>query len=270
MKNRKPSYEDLTNRNIGLLTEAQQQKIRNTKVAVSGLGGIGSPIAEMLCRLGVERFSLLDHGKFEPTNLNRQIHCFTDTENLYKTDVTADFLSRINDDVRCDLFREITEENVDLFLKDVGVVVLGIDSVKPCLIISRAARRMKIPLVEGWAVVAANVRVFNENTPSLEEVYEMPTINRKIASITKEEEKQLLIHSLVMVQKQIKGLSDLYPPTAMQRMEEKNEGTTLGPLVWLTCSLMATEVMKLILDWGTPALAPEFANYNPITHTILR
>lgn len=79
---------------MGLLDAKQQKKISETKVAISGLGGIGSPIAEMLCRLGFRRFSLLDHGRFELTNLNRQIFCYTDTDELLKTDVTESFLKK--------------------------------------------------------------------------------------------------------------------------------------------------------------------------------
>ena len=260
------TYQQLTNRNIGLLTEAQQEKLRTTRVAVCGLGGIGSPIAEMLCRLGIGSFHILDHGTFEPTNLNRQIYSFVDTDTRLKTDVTDEFLRRINPEVECAKFEEITTNNVAEFLLGVDIIVLGIDTVKPCIIISREARRLKIPIVEGWAVVAGNVRVFTPETPSLEEVYSFPTAGRNPDNLTPEEETELLLLTLSRVQEQIQGLSDFYPPAAMQRIEEKGEGTTLAPLVWLTCSLMATEVMKLLLNWGQPALAPHFASYNPIVH----
>jgi molybdopterin/thiamine biosynthesis adenylyltransferase len=259
-------YDTLCNRNMGLLNKDQQMKIKETKVAISGLGGIGSPIAEMLCRLGFTRFSLLDHGTFELTNLNRQIFCYTDTEDLLKTDVTEQFMKKINPDVQIEKFTDISEENVGDFLKDAGVIVMGIDTVIPCLIISRAAQEKKIPMVEGWGVITGNVRVFNQDTPGLEEVYEMPTIGKPIKDITPEEEDDLLMHTLDILIKQIPGLKDQYPPAALERMELTGEGTTLAPLTWLTCTLMATEVMKVVLDWGNLALAPEFATYNPILH----
>lgn len=259
----------LSNRNIGLLSEEQQEKLRNTCVAVCGLGGIGGPVAEMLCRLGIGKFRLLDNGTYELSNLNRQIYAFTDTDSALKTDITEQFLTRINPEVQIEKYIGINDTNSEQFLRNADVVVLGIDSVIPCLIISRMARILEIPIVEGWAVMAGNVRVFTNQTPTLEEVYKMPTIGRNIDDISHEEEKQLLLHTLRIVQEQIKGLSELYPETAMQRMEEKNEGTTLAPVVWLTCSLMAIETMKLILNWGKIALAPEFATYNPIDHRIM-
>lgn len=260
-------YQTLTNRNMGLLNAKQQKKISETKVAISGLGGIGSPIAEMLCRLGFRRFSLLDHGRFEMTNLNRQIFCYTDTDELLKTDVTESFLKKINPHVEIEKFTDITEENVGAFLEDTDIIVMGIDTVIPCLIIARAAQERKIPMVEGWAVVTANVRVFNEHTPGLEEVYEMPTIGRPIGEISKEEETALMMHTLDMVLKDIPGLKEQYPEAAFIRLEETGEGSTLAPFTWLTCSLMATEVMKVVLDWGDLALAPNFATYDPLLHT---
>lgn len=266
MHNWSQHYQDLTNRNIGLLQPEQQETLRTTRVAICGLGGIGSPVAEMLCRLGVGSFHLLDHGTFEPTNLNRQIFCFSDTDGRYKTDVTAEFLKKINPEVTLELFREINEENAGSFLSQVDAVVLGIDTVIPCIIISRKARQLNIPLIEGWAVVTGNVRVFNQDTRSLEEVYKMPTQGREIADISEQEGRELLIHSLNMVQEQIPGLAELYPSSAMERMETRNEGTTLAPMVWLTCSMMAIETMKVLLKWGELALAPDFAIYNPLQH----
>lgn len=262
-------YKMLSNRNIGLLSMEQQEKLRGSRVAICGLGGIGSPVAEMLCRLGVGKFNILDNGSFEPTNLNRQIYAFSDTNELLKTDVTESFLKRINSDVEVVKYQEVSTENVTRFLEGVDVIVLGIDTVIPCIVISREANKLGVPIVEGWAVAAGNVRVFTKATPTLEEVYELPTIGRSVEDITKQEETDLLMHTLTILQKQIRGLTALYPKTAMQRMEEKNEGTTLAPLVWLSCSLMAVETMKVILNWGEIALAPKFASYDPFTHSTM-
>jgi molybdopterin/thiamine biosynthesis adenylyltransferase len=262
------NYRTLTDRNIGILSEEQQEKLKNSSVAIAGLGGIGSPIAEMLCRLGIGSFNILDHGTFEPTNSNRQIYSFSDTINLYKTDVTEAFLNKINPSVKIRKFERIDSLNIDQFIDKMDVVALGIDSVKPCLYISRWARKNKIPLVEGWAVLFGNVRVFTSETPTLEEVYEMGTTNLDINEISTQKEKELLIHSLNMITTQLPGLNKYYPPEVMERMEQKNEGSTICPVVWLTCSLMAIEIMKVILNWGNLALAPGFASYNPFLHKI--
>ena len=115
--------------------------------------------------------------------------------------------------------------------------------------------------MEGWAVAYGNVRVFNEQTPTLEEAYEFPTIDREISSISEDEAKNLMMQQLMSLQ-QIPGLAQYYPETAQARLLEKGEGTTLAPIVWLTCVMMSLEVIKILLGWGQLALAPEFAVYD--------
>jgi len=262
------NYRLLADRNLGILSEEQQEKLNNSCVAIAGLGGIGSPIAEMLCRLGISTFNILDNGSFEPTNSNRQIYSFSDTVGRKKTDVTEEFLKKINPAINIKKFDRIDSSNISEFVHKMDVIALGIDSVKPCLHISREARKNGIPVVEGWAVLYGNVRVFTPNTLTLEEAYKMNTSQLDIDTIDPQKEKELLIHSLKTITSQLPGVGEYYSHAVIERMEKKNEGSTLGPVVWLTCSLMAIEVMKILLNWGNLALAPNFACYNPILHKI--
>ena len=211
---------------------------------------------------------LLDNGKFEPSNLNRQIFCFTDTDGRQKTDVTEEYLKKINPEIKIEKYLTINEQNADDFLKGTDVIVLSIDAVIPCLILSRRARMLGIPLVEGWALAFANVRVFTQDTPTLEEVYRFPTIGRDISSVSKEEAFDLMIQSLLVIKEQFKGVGDYYPDSALKRLPEENKGTTLCPCVWLTAIMMANEAMKIILKRGKLALAPKFAVYDPFNHQI--
>ncbi len=261
------SYEQLINRNIGLITKEQQDILKNSCVAVCGLGGLGGTVAEILARTGVESLKILDHGTFEPTNLNRQIYSFIDTNDRLKVDVTEEYLKKINPDIDIKKFVNITEETAHSFLNGVNVVALCVDALLPILMLSRAARDLKIPLVEAWAVAYGNVRVFTEETPSLEEAYQFPTIGRDISSITPEEERNLILKSITSMFV-LEGLQDFYPESASKRLLEKGEGTTLAPMVWLSCVMMAFEVVKIILQWGKPALAPGFAVYDCVNHRI--
>ncbi len=254
---------------MGLLTDEQQEKLKTACVAVCGLGGIGGVPSEILARTGIESFRLLDNGTFDATNSNRQIYSFRDTSGRKKTAVTEDYLKKINPQIKTELLDEVTEENVDGFLRGVDVVVLGIDSIIPCIVLSRAARRFGIPLVEGWALTFGNVRVFTDETPSLEEVYELSTIGRDVSTINEEEAMELMFHSLNHMQR-IEGLSECYPDTAMKRLRERGEGTTFAPMVWLGCAMIAQETIKVLLNWGDLALAPRFAVYDGIHHRIPR
>ena len=63
------------------------EKLRSSRVAVFGLGGVGGCVCEALVRSGVGHFDLIDHDRISLTNLNRQIIATHKTIGLYKADV---------------------------------------------------------------------------------------------------------------------------------------------------------------------------------------
>jgi molybdopterin/thiamine biosynthesis adenylyltransferase len=260
------AYSDIINRNIGILTENQQESLRNSTIALFGLGGLGGVIGEIFTRSGVGALKIVDYDKFEPTNSNRQIYSFQETFGRWKTDVTEEFLKKINPELRVEKFNKIDEDNIDQILKGASVAVLAIDSAKPCVIISRAARKMGISLVEGWAIPFGNSRVFTKDSPTLEEVYNFPTIGKAVGDISDEDFKELKIYMLAGLKK-IKGVEDFYPPLAIERIK-KGQIPSFAPVVWLTAVLMAFDALKILLKWGKTPLAPNFFLYNPFDNSI--
>jgi tRNA threonylcarbamoyladenosine dehydratase len=256
-------YSILTSRNLWLVDEAEQEKIRNTRVALCGLGGIGSPAGEMLVRLGIGEFTLVDHGQFETSNSNRQIYSFNDTEGKWKTDVTEEYFRKINPEVKIRKYTSVNEQNVSSILEGVDIVILAIDALVPIVLLSRTARLNRIPLFEAWAFAYGNVRVFTSDTPPLEEVYGLPTIHMNLSEMSTEEQVEILSKSIINTASAFPGLLDHYPERAVQKMHMEKTATTLAPLVWLTSSILAIEVMKWILKRGTLALAPEFKAFDP-------
>jgi len=258
-------YSLITSRNHWFVDETEQAKIRNTKVALCGLGGIGGPAGEMLARLGIGEFTLVDYGTFEPSNSNRQIYSNTGTDGKWKTDITEENFRKINPEVKIRKFTSVNEQNVNSILEGMDIVILAIDSLIPILLLSRTARQKKIPLFEAWAFAYGNVRVFTADTPSLEEVYSLPTAHLKVSEIGEKEQVELLSRSIFDVAASFPGLMEHYPERAIRKMKEENTGTTLAPLVWLTSCIIAIEVTKWILNRGNIALAPVFRAFDPFT-----
>ena len=256
-------YETIISRNLGLINETEQKVLRKSKVAICGLGGIGSPVAENLARMGIGNFSILDHGTFELSNSNRQIYSFTDTDGKWKTDVTEEYFLKINPGVKVEKFTELTMENVGNFLDKADVTILAADALIPILILSREARSRGIPLIESWALAFGNLRVFTKNTPSLEEVYNFPTIGREVDEISPDEQASLLKKSIFDVAASFDGIMEHYPERAIRKMEEEGVGTTLSPLVWLSSIMMAIETYKILLGKNDLALAPNFQVFDP-------
>lgn len=115
-------------RNIGWVTEAEQERLRNARVAIAGLGGVGGVHLLTLARLGVSKFNIADFDEFGLHNFNRQVGAFMSTIDRPKAEVVAEMVREINPEADIQIFSEgVTAENLEDFLRDVDVYVDGID-----------------------------------------------------------------------------------------------------------------------------------------------
>ena len=122
------SYEEAFSRNIGWVTPKEQQTLRQARVAVAGLGGVGGVHVLTLARLGIGAFTLADFDTFDVANFNRQAGAFVDTLGLPKVQVIADMARGINPELDVRTFDEgVNAGNLDLFLADVDLYVDGLD-----------------------------------------------------------------------------------------------------------------------------------------------
>lgn len=80
--------------------------LRQAHVAVTGLGGVGSYVAEALARSGIGRLTLIDADIVEASNINRQLPALQSTMGRYKTEVMADRIKDINPDCQIDMYSD--------------------------------------------------------------------------------------------------------------------------------------------------------------------
>ncbi len=89
-----------------LIGKEKMQKLQNAKVAIFGIGGVGSFVVEGLVRAGVQKFILVDDDKVCLTNLNRQIIATRSTISKYKVDVAKDRILDINPNAKVETYKE--------------------------------------------------------------------------------------------------------------------------------------------------------------------
>ena len=107
---------------------ARQEKFSRGRVAICGLGGLGSRVAELLTRAGVGYLRLIDFDRLEATNLNRQWY-FMEQLGMYKAEALTDNLRRITPYAELDVHTvRITEDNLASLLADVDVIVEAFDN----------------------------------------------------------------------------------------------------------------------------------------------
>ena len=107
---------------------ARQEKFSRGRVAICGLGGLGSRVAELLTRAGVGYLRVIAFDRLEATNLNRQWY-FMEQLGRYKAEALADNLRRITPYAELDVHTvRITEDNLASLLADVDVIVEAFDN----------------------------------------------------------------------------------------------------------------------------------------------
>ena len=110
-------YVAATSRNIGWLTGDEQAQVRQARVAIAGLGGVGGAHLLTLARLGVAKFHIADFDQFEVHNLNRQAGAFMSTLGARKVDAVAAMARDVNPESEVRTFADgVTAANLDLSL----------------------------------------------------------------------------------------------------------------------------------------------------------
>ena len=132
-----------------------QLKLRNAKVCLIGVGGLGSPSALKLVGMGVGYLRFVDRDVVSRSDLHRQHLYDTASIGKPKVEVAFDKLSRLNPDVALDPVPEsLNSMNAEDLISGMDVVIDGLDRPEPRYIVNRVCNKLKIPYVFGAAIEA--------------------------------------------------------------------------------------------------------------------
>lgn len=123
--------------------------LKNSKVIVFGIGGVGSFTVEALARSGVGEISMVDFDTIDITNVNRQIHAFPSTVGFFKVDEMKKRVELINPDIQVNCFKKkLEKENILEFeLKEYDYIVDAIDTITSKLYLAKYAYENKIKII---------------------------------------------------------------------------------------------------------------------------
>lgn len=137
-------------RNLGALSEEENQKLRKKSVCIVGCGGLGGYIFELLLRIGVGRITVIDGDCFEESNLNRQLLSNENVIGHSKADEMYRHAQEVNRDVAVTAVSEfLTEENAESLLADHDIVIDAVDNIAARKIMGRVCGELGIPLIYG-------------------------------------------------------------------------------------------------------------------------
>ncbi len=250
-------YKSIFSRNIGLLSESEQDKIRRSAMAIAGVGGVGGLLAERLIRLGVGKIKITDPDSFEESNLNRQFGSSMVNVGKNKAEVVFRHLKDINPQAQifCSKDGIKTENDASFFVSGCDVIIDEMDFglFRESILLQRAARQRGMHYLFATAIgFGALVVVFDPQGLTLEEYNNLsPDVD-----LNDIEKLGVPLERIVPV---IPSYASSISVDTIQKMitgEMPGPATSIG--VGIASILAANEVLNLILQRREVAKAPQY------------
>ena len=142
------SQEELDRAFDARFPKEMQVKLRSAKVAIAGLGGLGSNIAVMLARSGIGKLLLVDFDVVDVTNLNRQIIATRKTVGQYKVDVMKERILDINPDAVVNVHKcfFLPENAAEFPFEEYDYVIDAVDTVTAKIELILRAKETNTPV----------------------------------------------------------------------------------------------------------------------------
>ena len=259
-------YWNQVKRNIGLISIAEQDKIKRAKIIIFGVGGLGGPIFSQLIRSGCENLTICDDDKFSKSNLNRQL-CTINEIGTFKVDFFEKFAEKINPDALIEKYYQINQKNISTILKDSQLAVLSLDDPLISILISRVCFKRDIPLLESWGIPYLCAWYFTSRSIDYESCYGLNTKNLTIDKIRQSKSFQESIKNQILTKltkfPRIKNRFNREPGILEELLSGKLPSVSLAPIVHLSASYLAFEVIfSGILRIKPMILAPKIMGYD--------
>ena len=124
------------------------EKLKKSKVAIFGIGGVGSYVVEGLVRAGIENFVLVDNDEVSLTNLNRQLIATTKTVGKPKIEVARDRILEINPNANVEVYKDFfMPESDELFDNSFSYIIDAVDTVTAKIELIVRANKLNIPII---------------------------------------------------------------------------------------------------------------------------
>lgn len=131
-----------------LIGKEALEKLNKSKVAVFGIGGVGSYVVEGLARAGIGNFILVDKDEVDNTNINRQIIATTKTVSKPKVEVAKERILEINPEAKVEIYQEFFLPETEGILDDsIDYIVDAVDTVTAKIELVIRANKLNIPIM---------------------------------------------------------------------------------------------------------------------------
>lgn len=255
-------YQQAFSRNIGWVTQQEQETLRVKKIAIAGLGGVGGSHLLTLTRLGIGNFHIADFDQFELPNFNRQAGATVSHLSRPKTDVLAEMAQDINPELQITKFTfGVTKDNLSDFFTGVDVYVDALD------FFAFEAREMvfaycadhQIPAITAAPLgMGVALLVFMPGKMTFEEYFQLDG----------KSELDKILHFLIGLSPAMLQRGYLVDRNAVDLVNHKGPSTPIA--CELCAGVAATQALKIILNRGKVLSAPWGMHIDAYTNKLVK
>ena len=221
-----------------LIGNEGMDKLKDAKVAVFGIGGVGSFVCEGLARSGIGNFILIDYDKVDESNINRQIIATTKTIGRYKAELMAERILEINPDANVEIYKEfyMADCESDIITEDLSYTVDCVDTIMAKIAIICKCDEIDVPVI-------SSMGTGNKLDPTMFEVADIyDTTVCPLAKIMKKDLRKRNIEQLKVVYSTEHAINTNDHPINHDRKFKVKGSTSFVPSV--AGLIIAGEVIK--------------------------
>lgn len=242
------TYPEMTTRNRGFVSQAEQTRLRESTVFIPGTGGMGGAAFMALLRAGVGRFILADLDGFEVSNLNRQLFCTLDTVGVHKAEAARATALRINPDVQIEVMGGEWTDDLDRIATGVDIIVNGMDDAAAGVHLYRRAQARGKTVIDAYASPLPSVTVVRPGDPRLEERLGYPTVGVEWTAIDAEMRNACLVREIEYVLVHSSSHAHVDLAVAAEVAAGKRSRFSFSTMVTMAGTMMAEEAIRVLLD----------------------
>jgi len=241
------NYDEFTTRNIGFVTQQEQQRLQGATVFVCGTGGMGGACLLALVRMGVGHLVIADIDTFEISNMNRQVFAFAETMDEHKAEATAKIVKRINPEIEVTVYHDDWPEHVVAAVAAADVVVNGTDDLGASLLLYRTARAAGKTVIDAYASPLPSIYVTRARDIPHEQRLDYATEDTPWNALSEAQKAQAFLREAehVVIHSSSRKYIDLQMVGDV--VAGRRSRMSFAPMVILTGQLMAYECNAAIL-----------------------
>lgn len=254
MKGKDFNYSSAFGRNIGLVTVQEQEILKNAKVGIPGMGGVGGITLMTLARMGIGNFHITDIDSFDIVNFNRQYGASMGTWGKKKADTMRSLALSVNPKVKIKNFKKkIDKTTVDNFLEGVDIVIDGLDffAIDARRLLFNKAREKGIPVITAGPIgFSSAMLIFTKEGMSFDEYFDIHDNTSR---------KEKLVNFAIGLAPAMTHFTYMDPKRVSL---DKGKGPSMGAATDLCAGMSSIEALKILLGRKKPKPAPHYFQFD--------